>query len=71
MGKNLWKCAGTFCIASEIEGEAAFELPYPEVGNVHILDAAICAFKKSGEPQAKDSVLIWFSTFWFLVSIVS
>ena len=45
MGKNLWKCAGTFCIASEIEGEAAFELPYPEVGNVHILDAAICAFK--------------------------
>ena len=51
---RIWNGAGTFCIAKKGEGKVAVELPYREVDNVHILEAAMRALWKRGSPRMSD-----------------
>ena len=51
---SIWNGAGTFCIAKKDERKVAVELPYGEVDNVHILEAAIRALWKRARPRLSD-----------------
>lgn len=46
--------AGTFYIAKKDEKKVAVELPYQEMDNVHILEAAMRVFWKSASPRLSD-----------------
>ena len=45
---------GTFYIAKKDEKKVAMELPYQEMDNVHILEAALRVFWKSASPRLSD-----------------
>ena len=51
---SIWNGPGTFCIAKTDERKVAVELPYDEVDNVHILEAAMRAFWKKAGPRLSD-----------------
>ena len=46
--------AGTFYIAKKDEKKVAVELPYQEIDNVHILEAAMRVFWKNASPRLSD-----------------
>ena len=46
--------AGTFYIAKKDERKVAVELPYQEIDNVHILEAAMRVFWKKASPRLSD-----------------
>jgi len=46
--------AGTFYIAKKDEKKVAVELPYQDMDNVHILEAAMRVFWKSASPRLSD-----------------
>ncbi|MDE2916649.1 MAG: hypothetical protein OXM00_05425 [Paracoccaceae bacterium] len=46
--------AGTFYIAKKDEKKVAVELPYQEIDNVHILEAAMRVFWKKASPRLSD-----------------
>ena len=46
--------AGTFYMAKKDEKKVTVDLPYQEMDNVHILEAAMRAFWKSASPRLSD-----------------
>ena len=46
--------AGTFYVAKKDEKKVAVELPYQEIDNVHILEAAMRVFWKKASPRLSD-----------------
>ena len=51
---SIWNGAGTFCIAKTDERRVGVQLPYCDVDNVHILEAAIRTFWKKTSRRLSD-----------------
>ena len=51
---SIWNGSGSFCIAKKDDRKVAVELPYGDVDNVHVLEAALQVFWKRASPRLSD-----------------